>query len=374
VGLLTHANVMDEEGMPVYERLLQSSRVQIKTLFGPQHGFFLQVQQAQMVPTESSQHPTLGIPIYSLYRKESRDVNPEWLKNLDWVLVDLPDVGVKVYTYLWSMTKMMQACSKAKIKVVVLDRPNPISAMGVMGPITQAKFTSFVGLYPVAFCHGMTLGEMAMYLNHHFKIGCELKVIPMQGWKRGMSWEDTGLSWVPPSPNLRTVEAACHYPMTVMVEATEVSEGRGTDAPFCQVGAPYFNSRAIITRIQKLLQPMNQKACKMEPVTFTPDHDKFKGQKCQGIKFFVQNEKTYHPFDLGLAALKAIHDLHPEFKFRSPPYEYEFSKNPFDITLGTDLFRTHIQDDHVLDLMKQACAKDLKTFESSRRPFLLYEG
>jgi uncharacterized protein YbbC (DUF1343 family) len=369
IGLMTHANVLDESETPIYKRVLKHPHLSVKKVFGPQHGFWMKTSQAMMVPTASTANDTvLNLPLYSLYRNDSRDVDPRWLEDLDAILVDLPDVGVKVYTYIWSMAKMMLACAKTETRMIVCDRPNPISGLGVSGPLTQKDLISFVGLYPIAFCHGMTIGEIANYLNDTFDLGCELKVIPIEGWNRNSFLDETNLPWFNPSPNLRNIEALIHYPATVLTEATTVSEGRGTDLPFTSLGAPYIDSNLLL----KSIETLNLPGIAFNAIQFAPDSDKYKGQFCNGILFTCTNRKTYQPVWTGIALTWILKKLFTEFRFRTPPYEYEYQKNPFDITTGNPSLRNLIENQAPLDELKDIVDQDTRKFIKIRQPFLIY--
>ncbi len=363
IGILTHAHVNTSKGQPIYESLLKSHNV--RTLFSPQHGFFLNTSQAQMMPTESSIHPDYQIPIYSMYRDAGRDVPLAWLEGLDVVFIDLPDVGVKVYTYIWSMAKMLEACREAQVEVVILDRPNPISKLGVQGPMTNPEYTSFVGLYPIAFCHQLTIGEVALYLNE--TIQAPLSTVPLSNWHRDYSWKDTGLPWIPPSPNLRTPEAAYHYPATVMIEATNISEGRGTDDPFCQFGAPFLDPDTILSYLEQHTPP----GCTLEPVQFTPDSDKYAGLKCYGFRIRIQHLNAYDPVWLGCLVIHAMIHTTQDFAFRDPPYEYEYEKNPFDITMGDPRIREYLVDGN-LKALRALLDRSKETFYANTQKHRLY--
>lgn len=368
IGIFSHANVLDESAIPVYEKLIEHYGSNIKALFGPQHGFFMNTSQAMMVPTPSSTFSKLNIPVHSLYRKEGRHVEPEWLTGLDAVLVDLPDVGVKVYTYHWSVAHMLTSCAEAGIPVIVLDRPNPIAGFGVLGPVTHPDFTSFVGLYPIAFCHAMTLGEVATYLNSVFKLNCQVEVIPMQGWHRDSFLDEYPMPWFNPSPNLRTMEALLQYPATVMIEATNVSEGRGTPDPFCCLGAPFIKG----TQLAEEIQELNIPGIQVTATQFTPTSDKYQGKQCEGISLRCTDRKKYDPVYFGCALIWTLSQLYSEFAFRDPPYEYEYVKNPFDITVGVPQVRTLIQKHAPLKEIKEFLRVNADPFVKTQRSFLLY--
>jgi len=369
LGLLTHAHVLDEKGTPIYQRVLKHPKLTIKKIFGPQHGFWMNTSQAMMVPTASTHKDNnLNLPLYSLYRNDSRDVDPRWLEDIDAILVDLPDVGVKVYTYIWSLTKMMKACAASDTPLIVCDRPNPISGLGVSGPLTQKAFTSFVGLYPIAFCHEMTLGEIAVYLNETFSLGCDLQVIPIEGWKRKTFLDETTLPWFNPSPNLKTIEALLHYPATVMIEATNVSEGRGTPHPFTCLGAPYIKSKKLI----QALENINLPGVSISPIEFIPNTDKYRGRACQGIQLVCKDRKKYKPVWTGIVLIWILRKMYSAFQFREPPYEYEYQKNPFDITTGTPSLRQLIEKQAPLNELKDVLKQDTDSFLKIRKPFLMY--
>jgi len=285
------------------------------------------------------------------------------------LICDLQDVGSRYYTFVWTMALAMQACAKYGQKMIVLDRPNPIGGNVLEGPVLNMNFASFVGLYPVPVRHGMTIGEIALWVNEGLGIGANLEVIRMNGWKRRMYFEDTGLPWVLPSPNMPTVDTAVVYPGGCLIEGTNLSEGRGTTHPFEMIGAPYINPDPFASYLNgKGLQGVTFRACRFEP-TF----HKFKGDSCGGVQIHVKDRVAFQPFLTTLTLIQAAHDLYPaQFAWRSPPYEYEMEKLPFDILCGTDKLRKMIESGQAIKNLQKAWQSNCTAFARERKPFLLY--
>lgn len=340
---------------------------QLRALFSPQHGFFAE-KQDNMIASDNIANSDLGIPVYSLYG-ETRTPTPEMLAGIDALIIDLQDVGTRVYTFIYTMALAMQAARSAGIQVIVLDRPNPIGGVAVEGNTLQKDFTSFVGLYPIPMRHGLTLGELALLFNEHFEIGCDLSVIPMVGWSRDMYFEDTGLPWVAPSPNMPTPSSAMVYPGQVIWEGTNVSEGRGTTQPFEIFGAPFVNTG-------KVLSKMLPKSCGgvyLRPLAFEPTYNKWKGTLCYGFQLHVTDQVRYKPFTTSIALLEAIFSCHPGlFQWTRPPYEYEYDKVPFDVIMGTPEIRQTIESGASLADLEIQWADEARDFDQLRRPYLLY--
>ena len=340
---------------------------QLKVLFSPQHGFFAE-KQANMVPSEGLVDPLLGIPVFSLYG-ETRTPTEIMLEPIDILIIDLQDVGTRVYTFIYTMALCLQAASAHDKQVIVLDRPNPIGGNRIEGNCLKPEYASFVGMYPIPMRHGLTIGELALLFNDHFGIKAELAVVQMAGWKREMLFEDTGLPWIPPSPNLPTPTSALVYPGQVLWEGTNVSEGRGTTQPFEIFGAPFLDTARLEMSIpEEMLSGVHLRALAFEPVS-----DKWGKELCHGFQLHIVDGDTYKPYRTTLALLQGVVSLYPEmFQWLSPPYEYEFEKLPFDIIAGDPSIRRAVEDATPLLDLEETWAEDLRGFEEARKSCLLY--
>jgi uncharacterized protein YbbC (DUF1343 family) len=292
----------------------------------------------------------LGIPVYSLYG-EVRQPSSEMLDQIDILLVDLQDVGTRVYTYGTTVGLCLEAASKVGTKVVILDRVNPINGSQIEGNVLKEDYRSFVGRYPIPMRHGLTLGELARYITNQFSLGCDLEVIPLKGWKRDYFFSDTLLPWVFPSPNMPSWETALLYPGMVLLEGTNVSEGRGTTLPFHLFGTPFMDQQEVL----RFLESSDLEGVVFRPVCFEPVFDKWKGETCYGFQIHITDPKRFRPYRLGLALLQAFWHIHPDrFRWLPPPYEYEEEKLPIDILLGDGDLRREIQRGlPIRDLEKQ---------------------
>jgi uncharacterized protein YbbC (DUF1343 family) len=298
-------------------------------LFGPQHGLW-STEQDNMVETAHGVHPRLGVPVHSLYSAVRRPTQ-QMLADLDLLVVDLQDVGTRVYTYLWTLTHCLEACAQAGIPVLVLDRPNPVGGERAEGPLLDLEWRSFVGRAAIPMRHGLTLGELARYCNDAMGLGADVHVLPMRGWRRSMLWQDTGRAWVPPSPNLPRPESALVYPGQVLLEGTNLSEGRGTTTPFEQCGAPFVDPWQLLS----FLSSRDLRGAALRPVHFEPVFQKWRGERCGGVFVHVADAAAFAPYRTTLALLRAVHELWPErFAWTGPPYEYETEKRPIDILAG----------------------------------------
>jgi len=366
VGLLcNHASVGADF---VHSRFLLGQRgVNLTCLFSPQHGFAAE-QQDNMIESDHGIDVPTGLPLFSLYG-EHRKPTAEMLDQLDLLLVDLMDVGTRVYTFIHTMAYCLEAAAAFGKKVVVLDRPNPIGGALVEGNLLKNELRSFVGLYPIPMRHGMTMGELARFFNETFSLGAELDVIPMSGWQRSMYFDDTGLNWVFPSPNMPGSATALVYPGQVIWEGTNVSEGRGTTLPFELVGAPYWNIDDIVAR----LDGRSRAGCLLRPSTFQPTSGKWADQVCHGFQIHVLDKHTYRPYRTSLALLQAVFDLYPDdFNYKEPPYEYEYEKLPIDLILGDRSVRKQLEERVPIAEIENQWQQDLEDFLEVRKSFLLY--
>jgi uncharacterized protein YbbC (DUF1343 family) len=312
----------------------------LAALFSPQHGLWSE-QQENMIETGHGRDEVLGVPIHSLY-SETRKPTPAMLKGLECLVVDLQDVGTRIYTFAWTIMGCLEACVAAGIPVVVLDRPNPLGGDSVEGPLLDLHYASFVGRSAIPMRHGLTMGELARWLNVRHKIGADLHVVKMSGWSRQMLWPDTGRTWVLTSPNLPRWEGCLVYPGQVLLEGTNLSEGRGTTTPFEVCGAPFVNTPKLLAE----LRSFDLAGLRLRPSRFEPTFHKWSGKSCGGAYLHVTDPSTFRPVRTTLALLIAVRRLWPkDFAWRDPPYEYEKEKKPIDILFGGCTFREALDRD-----------------------------
>ncbi|MBW1989170.1 MAG: DUF1343 domain-containing protein [Deltaproteobacteria bacterium] len=336
-------------------------------LFTPQHGIFA-AKQDNMVESEDATDPETGLPAYSLYSKTRVPTDQSFAK-INALVVDLLDVGTRVYTFMYTLSHCMEKAAKRGIPVVVLDRPNPIGGTLVEGGILDPAFASFVGRFPIPMRHGLTMGELARLFNEEFGIGCDLTVVPMSGWSRDMLWEDTGLFWVPPSPNLPQAASALVYPGQVLWEGTNVSEARGTAMPFLMCGAPFVDPGEVLAR----LSPEDTAGVILRPCAFEPTSNKWEGALCAGFSFHVTDPKAFRPVRLSLRLLEAVCRLYPKsFAWKQPPYEYEYERMPIDLILGTDRVRKALETGEPLDPILADWEQQAREFEALSAKYRLY--
>jgi uncharacterized protein YbbC (DUF1343 family) len=310
----------------------------LAALFSPQHGYWGE-QQENMIETGHGRDAVLGVPVYSLY-SETRKPTPAMLQGLDCLVIDLQDVGTRIYTFAWTMMACLEACAAAGIPVVVLDRPNPLGGDSVEGPLLDLHYASFVGRSAIPMRHGLTLGELAQWLNAQHKIGAALHVVKISGWSRRMLWPETGRTWVLTSPNLPRWEGCLVYPGQVLLEGTNVSEGRGTTTPFEVFGAPFVDPMKLLAE----LGPVKLTGLRLRPVRFVPTFHKWRDKSCGGLYLHVTDLSTFQPLRTTLALVTTIRRLWPsEFAWRDPPYEYETVKRPIDILFGNCRFREALE-------------------------------
>jgi uncharacterized protein YbbC (DUF1343 family) len=301
----------------------------LRALFGPQHGYLGQTQD-NMVEWQSYEHPRLGIPVYSLYGAQ-REPTPAMLENLDALLIDLQDVGARYYTFIWTMFLGMRACEQCDVHVVVLDRPNPIKGITTEGPLLDPDYRSFVGLHPLPVRHGRTIGELAALFRDEAFPRCRLTILPMIGWDRAMWFDQTGLPWVMPSPNMPTLETATVYPGMCLLEGTNISEGRGTTRPFELFGAPFIDAEALTRELNQLGLP----GVRFRENWFQPTFHKFSGEICGGAQLHVTDRDLFTPYRAGIEIIRTIRRMsHDSFLWKQPPYEYEYHRLPIEVLLG----------------------------------------
>jgi uncharacterized protein YbbC (DUF1343 family) len=368
-GLVIHPASVSRHLEDTFQLFMKSGKLRVTALFGPQHGIRGETQD-NMVEWEGFSDEETGIPVYSLYG-ETRKPEPFMLRDIDVLVIDLQDVGSRYYTYIWTMELCMEACSEMKKSLVVLDRPNPLGGLRLEGPVLRRDFASFVGNRALPVRHGMTMGEIASYLKYSFHHSLDLHVIPMRGWSRKMWFDETGLTWVMPSPNMPTLDSAVVYPGTCLLEGTNLSEGRGTTRPFEIVGAPFIDPREFVSRLMEQSIP----GVVFRPLYFQPTFQKYAGRVCGGAQLHVTDRDRFRPFMAGAAVIRAARYLYPEyFQWKSPPYEYETVKMPIDILAGSDSFRNDIERGESPAHMEKRWEEECIDFQREvRRRFLIYD-
>ena len=333
VGVVCNPASIDASFTHIVDKL-EAGGVRVAAIFGPQHGFRSDLQE-NMIESPHGRDERRRIPVYSLY-SETRQPTPDMLAGLEALVIDLQDVGTRIYTYIYTMAHCLTAAGRAGLPVVVCDRPNPIDGVTVEGPMLDAGFESFVGMYPIPMRHGMTIGELAMYFNDAGRLGAKLEVVKMQGWSREWYGDQTGLPWVLPSPNIPTIDTAVVYPGTVLLEGTNISEGRGTTRPFELVGAPWADPESV----SRELQDLNLPGVHFRSALFEPTFHKGAGQSCGGCQIHVTNRGAFKPVETGVAVIWALRRAAVDrFQWREPPYEYEHTKPPIDILFGSTALR-----------------------------------
>ncbi|APZ92051.1 exo-beta-N-acetylmuramidase NamZ family protein [Fuerstiella marisgermanici] len=369
LGLLMNQASVDNTFRYACDLLENAFPGRLKLLFSPQHGLWGE-QQANMIESPDNTYESLNLPVASLY-SETRRPTQQMLAQIDCLVIDLQDVGTRVYTFIWTMLECLHACAKHGVKVCVLDRPNPLGGLVAEGPLLEPGFRSFVGGTEIPMRHGLTIGELAKMFNTEENIGADLTVVPMTGWRRSMLFPETRLPWIAPSPNMPRFETAVLYPGQVLLEGTTLSEGRGTTMPFEVVGAPFLDP----TELLRLVNRWDHPGVGLMPVHFRPTFDKWKDASCGGLAIHVQDAAAVRSFELTVAIIAAAAELASDQDlWLPPPYEYEYHKPPIDILYGHDRYRTAAnkgltQNEHSM-LSLAACDED--AWWSRCEPFLMY--
>ena len=369
LGLLANPASVDSHLRHSRDLISEACPGRLRALYSPQHGFFAD-KQDNMIESDDMIDPALELPVFSLYGQNRQPTAP-MLEPIDTLLIDLQDVGTRVYTFIYTMAYCLEAAQKYDKQVVVLDRPNPVGGVAVEGNLLQPDLTSFVGRYPLPMRHGLTIGELALLFNDYFEIGCDLTVIPMSNWQRPLLFNQTGLPWVAPSPNLPTPASALVYPGQVIWEGTNISEGRGTTQPFEIFGAPFLNVAEIMKWLGKEALP----GAVLRPVMFEPTSGKWQGQLCHGFQIHPVKPEQYKPYVASLKLLQAIITLHPEhLAWKEPPYEYEYEKLPLDLIIGDKSIRQRLEKLEKIEEIESSWQKELEQFKKISHNFHLYKG
>ncbi len=359
VGLITNHTGLDRTGRSSIDRLAEHPDVDLVALYSPEHGIGGRAEAGESVASRSDART--GLPIHSLYG-ETRRPTEDMLEGIDVLLFDLQDVGARYYTYVYTMAYAMEEAGRRGIPFVVLDRPNPIGGEAAQGNVLDPAFSTFVGLYPVPMRHGMTPAELARLYVGEFGIDVDLRVVPVAGLTRSMTFDDTGLPWVPPSPNIPSVESALAYPGTCLFEGTPLSVGRGTDRAFQWVGAPWLDGAAL----SEALNAYGFEGVRFEPATFTPSgagDGKFDGVEVSGVRVV--------PLDAGFDAPRVGAAMVIE-AYRASGDRWSWNVAHFDRLAGTDALRLGIEAGAELDELTAGWDEQLRAFESLREPYLIY--
>lgn len=362
IGLVTNMTGVNRRLIPIIDLFYEHPDIRLTALYGPEHGIRGDAKEGEAV--ESSTDSYTGLPVFSLYGK-NRKPTPQMLEPVDVVVFDLQDIGSRYYTFIYTMAYVMEACGEQGKRFVVLDRPNPIGGTSVEGNVLEPQFRSFVGLYPIPNRHGLTIGELALLYTHEFGISCDVTVVPMEGWERDMYFDETGLFWVPPSPNTTGLDMCTLYPGTCLIEGTNLSEGRGTTRPFEIAGAPFVDGYALA----KQFNERKVSGVLARPVSFVPTYQKYKGRRCEGVQLHVEDREKINAFQVGITLLETVAALYPDqFSFR----EAERGRARFfDLLAGTQKLRHHILAGSTKEFLAE-CEPELEQFKRQVMPHLLY--
>jgi uncharacterized protein YbbC (DUF1343 family) len=362
VGLLTNITGVNARLQPTIDLFFEHPEIDLICLFSPEHGIRGDAKEGEKVA--SGVDPYTGLPVFSLYG-ETRKPTKDMLESLDVVVVDLQDIGARYYTFIYTVANMMEACKTMDIEVVILDRPNPIGGLKREGNLVKEDFHSFVGQYPLPNRHGLTIGELALVFQREFGLDCSLSIISMSGWKRFMYFVDTGLQWVPPSPNSTGQIMSLLYPGTCLIEGTNLSEGRGTTRPFEIVGAPFINGYELAKRLnEKQLEGIIAR-----PTSFIPTYQKYKDEWCAGVQLHVMDIRRVNSYRTGLVLLETISELYGEaLEFRDP----DNKRSPFNLLAGTDKLQRLIREHRVEEYLSD-CEREIQDFNEMIKPYLIYK-
>ena len=364
VGLVTSASAVTAGLVPAVDALATTGS--LTTLFAPEHG--LGAHEADGAPVASSIDAHTGLPLYSLYGEHKRP-SAEMLADVDLLLFDIQDVGVRFYTYVWTMTYVLEAAAEHGLPVIVLDRPNPINGLVLEGPTLEPGYASFVGRCPIPLRHGMTVGELAQLFNAEQGLHADLTVVPMEGWQRGMWFDSTGLPWVPPSPAMPKLETAIVYPGTCLLEGTNVSAGRGTATPFELLGAPWIDPY----RLADSLNDLDLPGVRFRPASFIPCSSTHAGETCRGVYVHVTNRQVFRPLAAGLHLVSALRALWPQ-SFEWLETSWEGQPPHFDLLIGNGWVRPWIDEGRPVGEIVSQWRTTLAQFEQQRRTYLLYDA
>ena len=371
IAYLCHAASIDSKYRLGVFHLQKIFGNRLKMLIGPQHGIMCDLQD-NMQESEHTTHPFFKLPVISLY-SETRAPTDQMLQGIDTIIVDLQDVGCRVYTYINTMTLVMEAAGRLNIDVVVLDRPNPVGGAVIEGNILKEQFCSFVGRHPIPMRHGLTIGEMAHLAQTHFGSKCNLNVIPMEGWQRKMIFCQTGLPWVLPSPNLPTTSGALIFSGTVLFEGTNISEGRGTTRSLEIIGHPKIEPYQLLANLEKMFAAADLRGFTLRPLNFLPTFQKHQGVPCGGFQIHPTDPQVFRPWRVGQMLLKALyHHLGSEFAWNQHPYEYEYDQLAIDLINGDSCLRQWVEQDQDFDQLVALEQRGRGEYLSQQQEAIIY--
>lgn len=369
LGVVCHPASVDAELRHALDRLAAAG-ARIAAIFGPEHGARGEAQDMEGV-ADIPLDPKLKAPVYSLYGATLESLAPrrEQLQGLDALVIDLQDIGARYYTFIWTMTLCLQAAGEIGLRVLVCDRPNPLNGETTEGNVLKEPFCSFVGLHPLPNRHGLTLGEIARYLHRHRGVSCDLEVLPLRGWRRSMYFDETGLPWVYPSPNMPTLDTALVYPGLCLVEATELSEGRGTCKPFEIAGAPGLDPEALAAALIR----QNLPGCRFRPLYFRPQFHKHAQQTCGGVQIHITDRHPFNACRTGVAFLHSVKQTAPEaFRWRRQAYEFVDHIPAIDLLAGDDQLRQGLEAGAPVTELTAHWASERAAFEAIRQDVFMY--
>ncbi|VAX27512.1 Protein YzbB [hydrothermal vent metagenome] len=370
IGLVVNQTSVAGDHQHSITHFKNHSWFKLKKIFAPEHGLYGIDQD--MAKVNDCQDPCSGLHVLSLYGDQANSLSPklEHLAEIENLVFDIQDVGSRYYTFIYTLANCMEVCREAGVRMVVCDRPNPINGLSVEGNLVGENFRSFVGQYPIANRHGMTVGELAKMFNTTFGINCDLTVIPMRGWDRAMWYDQTGIGWIPTSPNMPTLATATVYPGMCLIEGTKLSEGRGTTLPFELVGAPYIDAHKLADQLQKEHLP----GVIFRPQYFKPMFQKWCRETCGGVQLHITDRDQFKPLLTGIAVIRAIHQLYPrQFDWRTEAYEFVNDRLAIDILYGNPDFRENLlANNDSLETIESSWNDDLSDFKSRRQEFLIY--
>ena len=370
LGLVVNQTSLTSDGQFSIGQFHNNKSFKLKTILAPEHGVYGVDQDMALVADEIE--PLSGLLVRSLYGTNTSSLTPSssLLDGIDNLVFDIQDVGSRYYTFIYTLANCMKTCAQSNTRMVVCDRPNPINGLSVEGNLVEKEFHSFVGQYPIPNRHGMTVGELAILFNEHFGIKCDLKVIPMEGWERSMWYDQTGLPWVSPSPNMPTLSTATVYPGMCLIEGTLLSEGRGTTLPFEQVGAPYINAEVFA----KTLNNENLPGLFFRPQYFKPQFQKWSGEVCGGVQLHITERNKIKPLATSISMLFFIKKLYPnDFSWRTEPYEFVNDRLAIDLLYGNSMLREAIESGNLsIKNIESSWEEDIKVFSLQREACLIY--
>ncbi len=366
IALVANPSAIDSSYGFILDLFLAEKSWETAALWGPEHGLRAELQDQDW--SDAYQDPKTGLPVYSLYGQNLKPTL-EMMRNIDSVVFDIQDVGARYYTFIYTLSYVMEACMEHHKEVVVLDRPNPINGADVEGPVLESGYESFVGRYPIPTRHGLTVGELAFYFHREFQLKCRLEVIEMEGWKRDSFFEETGLPWVLPSPNMPTVDTAVVYPGMCLFEGTNVSEGRGTTRPFEIFGAPWVDPENLC----KAMETFQLQGVRFRPLYFQPTFNKFHHQLCGGAQMHVTDRRKFRPVKTALSLLFVLFRDYPNhFRWKDPPYEFVTDRLPIDVLWGNSWIREDLEKGVTPDEIEKKWESGITTYLKGREKYLLY--